>query len=194
MTKLPIRYLSIPLGANNKETKTWEPVVNRFEQRLSGWKRGLLSKGGRLTLIKNTLRNLPINYVSLQATPVSVAKKLEPIQCRFLWDEVEDKRKYHLVAWKELKKLIPIGGLGIQSSVEMDVALQVKWLWRFMNEEGALWRRIIVAKFGVEGNGWFACTALQSHGKTLWKRTGVGKERFHKCIRWKVGRGDKINF
>lgn len=51
--------------------------MDRFEKRLAGWKRGLFLKGGRLTLIKSTLGNLSIYYVSLMVIPKSVAKKLE---------------------------------------------------------------------------------------------------------------------
>lgn len=114
-SNLSIKYLSIPLGANYKNTRTWEPVVDRFDSQLAGWKEGLLSKGGQLTLIKSTLYKLPIHYLFLISIPVSVAKKLEAIQCRFLWGNVNDRRKFHLVAWKELKKPLAMGGLGILS-------------------------------------------------------------------------------
>lgn len=66
--------------------------------------------------------------------------------------------------------------------------------WRLMNEEGALWRQIIAVKFGVDKRGWFTCMALWSHGKSLWKKIGAGKERFLNCIRWNVGRSDRIRF
>lgn len=56
----------------------------RLERRLVGWKGNLLFKGGRLTLIKSTLSNLPLSYISLITIPMSVAKKLEAIKCRFL--------------------------------------------------------------------------------------------------------------
>lgn len=109
------------------------------------------------------------------------------IQCRFLWGDVDGRRKFHLVVWKELKKPIALDGLGIRLLVEMNEALQGKWLWSFMIEEDVLWRKIIAAKFGVEENGWFTCAALQSHGKSLWKRIGARKMRFQHCMRWKVG-------
>jgi hypothetical protein len=40
----------------------------------------LLSKGGRLTLIKSTLSNLPTYYSSLFPIPVGVANRLERLQ------------------------------------------------------------------------------------------------------------------
>lgn len=86
-SNLPIKYLGLPLGANYKDQRIWEPVISHVEMRLAGWKRGLLSKGGRLTLVKNTLSNLLIYYLSLFTIPCSAAKKLESIQSKFLWGE-----------------------------------------------------------------------------------------------------------
>lgn len=54
---------------------TWEPIMNRFEQRLAGWKRNLLSKGERLTLINSTLCNILKYYLSLITIPVGIARK-----------------------------------------------------------------------------------------------------------------------
>lgn len=56
---------------------------------------------------------------------------------RFLWGDVQDRRKYHLVTWNELKKPLPFGNLGLRSLVERNKVLQCKWLLRFMSEEGA---------------------------------------------------------
>ncbi|XP_015950345.1 uncharacterized protein LOC107475226 [Arachis duranensis] len=73
---LPIKYLGIPLGANPKRTKTWRPVINKIEERLSGWKGKLLSKAGKLVLIKAVINNLPMYYLSIFRMSVTVAKKL----------------------------------------------------------------------------------------------------------------------
>ena len=49
-----------------------------------------LSKGGRLTLIKSTLSNIPTYYLSLFQIPVRMAKKIEKIQRDFLWGGAGD--------------------------------------------------------------------------------------------------------
>ena len=52
-------YLGMPLGTLYKTASIWNPILERMEKKLSGWKRLYLSKGGRLTLLKSTLSSLP---------------------------------------------------------------------------------------------------------------------------------------
>jgi len=77
-------YLGLPLGASYKFVSTWKGVVEKMKRRLAGWKRMYLSKGGRLTLIKSTLSNLPMYLLSMFPIPLKVANRLEKIQKGFL--------------------------------------------------------------------------------------------------------------
>ena len=76
---LPSSYLGLPLGASFKSKVVWEPVVERFRKKLAGWKSVLLSRGGRLTLLKSSLWSLPIFFMSFFTIPVSIAHCLEKI-------------------------------------------------------------------------------------------------------------------
>ena len=62
---LPMSYLGMPLGAHFKDASIWNPILERVEKKLSGWKQLYLSKGGRLTLLNSTLLSLPTYYLSL---------------------------------------------------------------------------------------------------------------------------------
>ena len=64
---LLMKYLGLPLGAKSKDKSIWNPILEKMERRLEGWKRLYLSKGGRVTLIKSTISNLPTYFLSLFA-------------------------------------------------------------------------------------------------------------------------------
>ena len=62
---LPTIYLGLPLGMRCNAILVWDGVEERFRRKLANWKRQYISKGGRLTLIRNTLSNLPIYIMPL---------------------------------------------------------------------------------------------------------------------------------
>ena len=49
---LPLKYLGLPLGASFKDKMVWNPILEKMEQRLAGWKRLYLSRGARLLLLR----------------------------------------------------------------------------------------------------------------------------------------------
>ncbi len=70
---LPMSYLGLPLGASFKASSVWNPILEKVERRLAGWKKLYLSKGERLTLLKSTLSSLPTYHLSLFKVPKHVA-------------------------------------------------------------------------------------------------------------------------
>jgi hypothetical protein len=66
VASLPLDYLGLPLGAPNNASHIWDSILEKMDSRLAGWKQPLLSKGGRVTLIKSTMANIPTYYVSFQ--------------------------------------------------------------------------------------------------------------------------------
>ena len=100
-SSLPLKYLGLLLGASHKEETIWNPVLEKMERRLAGWKRLFLSKGGKVTLIKSTLSSLPTYFPSLLPIPVKVANRMEKIQRDFLWSGT-DAPKVPLMKWAKV--------------------------------------------------------------------------------------------
>ena len=72
-----MKYLGMPLGTSFKAASIWNPILEKIEKKLSGWKRLYLSKSGRLMLIKSTFSSLPTYFLSLFTIPKVVAARLE---------------------------------------------------------------------------------------------------------------------
>ena len=106
-------YLGMPLGAHFKDASIWNPILERVEKKLVGWKWFYLSKGDGLTLLKSTLSSLPTYYLSLFTIPQHIAGKLERIQRNFFWGSCNEVFRYSLVAWDKVVWPVEIGGLGI---------------------------------------------------------------------------------
>ena len=180
-------YLGMPLGTLYKSTSIWNPILERMEKKLSGWKRLYLSKGGRLTLLKCTLSSLPTYYLSLFTIPKAVLIKLECIQRNFLWGSSVECLKYPLVAWE-------LGGLGIRKLVPFNQALLGKWLWRYGHETSHLRRRVIAMKYGEGKGSWCTRACSRAHGCGLWRSISEVWESFAKHFSVVVGDGSCIFF
>jgi hypothetical protein len=172
----------------------WANVIEKTERRLAGWKRMYLSKGGRLTLIKSTLSNLPTYYLSLFPIPKGIAHRLEKIQRDFLWGGLGEEFKFHLVNWKQICTPIQSGGLGIRNLALFNQALLGKWLWRFATEKRALWRRVIALKYGSLVGDWCSGPVSGPYGVSLWKSISRGWTDFSSFVSYKVGDGSHIKF
>jgi len=190
----PTTYLGLPLSAKFKEKAIWDPIIEKFEKRLSGWKSMYLSKGGRLTLIKSVLSSIPTYFLSLCPLPSSVANKLEAIQRNFFWGSFGSDFKFHLIRWNIVKQPLLLGGSGIRDLRLFNEALLGKWLWRFMNEKGNLWRKVVTIKYGDDGFGWFPSIARGSYGYSLWRYISKGWGRFFPRCSFEVGDGSSIFF
>ena len=124
---LPSTYLGLLLGALFKSISVWNGVKECFRKRLPMWKRQYLSKGGRATLIRSTLSNLPIYFMSLLRLPSSVRRRLEQIQRYFLWGGGILERKPHLVRWEVVCLSKKKGRLGVKCLSILNKTLLSKW-------------------------------------------------------------------
>ena len=71
-----MKYLGMPLETSFKTASIWNPILEKMEKKLSGWKRLYLSKGGRLTLLRSTVSSLPMYFLSLFTIPKAMAARL----------------------------------------------------------------------------------------------------------------------
>ena len=118
----------LPLGASYKSKAVWDPDIKRFHKRLAGWKAKLLSKGGRLTLLKSTLWSFPIYFMSIFIIPASTAHQAVRIMKDFLWNSNKSGNGVHWVNWDEIGLPKQEQGLGIRPLRVMNEELKTKWL------------------------------------------------------------------
>lgn len=74
-------------------------MIEKISSKLDTWKVSLLSKGGRLTLVKATLAAMPNYLLSPFTIPVFEANRMESMFKRFIWDDDLDHHMYCLVDW-----------------------------------------------------------------------------------------------
>lgn len=100
----------------------------------------------------------------------------------------------HLVKWEEVIKPKAVGSLGLSNLEFKNWAILAKWWWRFGEEREALWRGIIVAKYGEDEWGWEPSRVRRSCVSGNIPRVGnlayVGAEVFWRGVGFKAGEGE----
>nr|GEY44593.1 RNA-directed DNA polymerase, eukaryota [Tanacetum cinerariifolium] len=127
----------------------WADIVQKLRSRLSKWKVKTLSIGGRLTLLKSVLVASPLYNMSIYRVPKGVLKEMEAVRCNFSNGVDPVGKKITWVSWDKVLASKKNGGLGVSSFHALNRALLLKWVWRFISQEGSLWYRVIQALYGA---------------------------------------------
>ncbi|GMI94627.1 hypothetical protein HRI_003132000 [Hibiscus trionum] len=152
---------------------------------------------GRITLVKSVLSNLPVYYLSIFRAPVSVANSLNRLFAKFIWGHNKAKA-IHWIKWDTLCLPRDLGGMGLVDVKVKNQALLNKWLWCFGTENDKLWRRVIVAKYGLSNDNLTPCEG--SFGKESWVWRNISRparnndDPFTKHLKFLLGDGKSINF
>lgn len=197
---LPLTYLGLPIGGLTSRIASWEPIIKKMEKKLTSWRGSLLSIRGRVTLIKSSLTNLPLYYMSLYPIPQAVIKKIISIQRQFLWSGSMKKNAMSLVKWETLQLPRKLGGLSLGNILHRNLSLMFKWLWRYFCEPEAMWRNVIQCKYKYPSS--FRIQELKPHKQGgPWKsicasilKHEQSKELALKGIRCKIGNGENSFF
>lgn len=104
----------------------------------------LLSRAGRLTLIKYVLDNLPIYYLGHFKMPKQVVRKIISIQSRFFWG-MKDRGSI-------IQKPKRLGGLGVSGIVLKNASLLFKKWWHFATDNSPLWKQIVCSCHNLDGS------------------------------------------
>nr|GEY84655.1 RNA-directed DNA polymerase, eukaryota [Tanacetum cinerariifolium] len=142
------RYLGVMVGECMSRHKAWTDTVLKLRSRLCNWKVKTLSIGGRLTLLKSVPGASPLYNMSIYKVPRGVLKSMETIRSKFFNGADYLDKKITWAAWGKVLASKKNGGLGVSSFHALNRALLLKWVWRFISQDGSLWFRVIQVLYG----------------------------------------------
>src|SRR3954466_12504482 len=68
-----------------------------------------------------------------------IIKEIRGLLSNFLWNGNANKRSIHWVKWENVCKPKEKGGLGIRDVGDMNRFVLLKWKWRILKEDRAIW-------------------------------------------------------
>jgi hypothetical protein len=187
------RYLGVNFSPGRTTGGKFNNIIEKIQNRLSGWKQKCLSFAGRLTLSKSVLSYIPYYHMQYAKLPKIICNEMEKIQRSFLWGDTDQSRRPHLVGWDVCCLPKNEGRLGINRPQHMNDVFLMKMLWNLINNPNDLWSRVLYSKYG-RNNDLRITMNSQPYDSPLWKALSGIWENFRQNIVWQLGDEININF
>ncbi|KAH9671615.1 putative ribonuclease H protein [Citrus sinensis] len=193
VTKNLGKYLGLPILHSRVTKATYQGILDKVQQRLSGWNAKHLSLAGRITLVQSVIQALPVYAMQSTKITVSVLTKIEQSCKHFIWSGNADQRKLNLIRWDTLYQPKSCGSLGLKDLSHMNMALLMKIGWGLVNSPNTFWVQVLTSKYKVDT----MCLSgsLQTrNGSYLWRAVGKVWDHVLKGTHWALGDGKRVKF
>ncbi|KAJ1689310.1 hypothetical protein LUZ63_013465 [Rhynchospora breviuscula] len=163
-TTLPIQYLGLPLTDRRPDKATYQLLIDKLTNRLSGWKAKLLSRAGRVVLASSVLSTIPIFFMSVFKLPAWVIRSIDRIRRDFIWKgAVHPAKGVHLLSWDRVCLPKNLGGFGLINLTLHNLSLLLRWWWRIHDNPTSQWGTITRILYG---------NSERSTPPLTWKQSG----------------------
>lgn len=164
ISSFPCTYLGLPLQARKPTKQTYQPMVQKIANRLSGWKRKFMTYPGRELLIKTVLTAMPTYFLTIFKPARWAISHIDRFRRSFLWKGTnpENIRGGHcLVNWETCQLPRYLGGLGIKDLENFGRVLQLRWIWHNWDNQDKPWKYLFKNEDAVDRQLFFASTYVQ---------------------------------
>jgi hypothetical protein len=95
LSDFPCKYLGVPLSPHKLTKEQVPPIIDKIVDRLTSWKADLLTKAGRMVLVRFVLTSILIYIIMAIDLPPWALKAIDKIRRCFLWKGRRDVRGGH---------------------------------------------------------------------------------------------------
>ncbi|CAN1347607.1 Putative ribonuclease H protein At1g65750 [Linum perenne] len=141
------RYLGVPVLHERVTKHTYQDVIDRIDQRLSGWKAKSLTLAGRVTLAQSVLSAIPAYVMQTSVLQGATCEAIDKRIRDFVWGSTKDAKKRWRPSWDRICTPKENGGLGLLLARELNRAFMTKLAFTFFQNEDLLWVRILQSKY-----------------------------------------------
>lgn len=145
--------LGVSIHWKKLHVECWDTLIDKIEKRLQRWKSKLLSIEGRVTLLNSVISAISLYWIAIYKIPTKVWLHIDMLRRRFLWYGGSSIRKMiSLVDWQVVCARKDQGGLGLLNLNTINIALLVKWWYRFSDPAvTGKWKSILLSEYGRHG-------------------------------------------
>lgn len=119
-----------------------------MQERIEGWDKKFLSKGGKELLLKTVSQALPSYAMSIFLLPKQLCSDMENLMCKYWWRaSVNQSKGIHWMSWDRMCAKKSEGGTGFRKMADFNLALLGKQTWRLATNPNSLVSKIFKAMY-----------------------------------------------
>lgn len=172
------KYLGLPLLNDRVSKVRFNFVIQKIQNRLTGWKAQNLSLAGRRMLIQSVLAGIPTYAMQSVWLPQATCNALLEVQ-------IQDKNILHLIKWEKITKLNAKGGLVIHEARSANTAQLAKIRSRLITGSDTPCARVLRSKYIKQGS--FKNWKIKQNQSSTWKGIIKSMNMVTGGYRWKLG-------
>ncbi|XP_026442305.1 uncharacterized protein LOC113341766 [Papaver somniferum] len=180
-------YLGIYPLTSDYRIASFDYLVDKFNTRLPGWRFPFTNMAGRTVLLKTSLSSIPIYCMGICLLPKCVTQEIDKIMRCFWWGHSTDEKKLHFFNWAKVFLSKEDGGLGIRNMELMNIALVCKLAWRFLENEDAMWVKLMDVKYIHDESFW--TTSEPNNCSSIWSSLLEVMEYLLDNVIWQISNG-----
>lgn len=105
-------YLGLPNMLSRKKSSVFGFIKERLQEKLLGWDKKKLSKGGKEVLLKSVAQTLPNYSMSVFLLPHDLCRDLEMLMTKYWWrNDISKGNSIHWMCWNRLCVAKSNGGM-----------------------------------------------------------------------------------
>jgi hypothetical protein len=144
ITSLPCTYLGMPLSLRRLRRIDIQPLIDKIAARLGHWKGKLMSKAGRLTLLRVVLSALPVFLMTTHPLSAWAVAQIDKLRRAWLWAASDVCNPGQCkVSWKLVCRPREVGGLGVLDLKRFNNALRLRWIWLAKTGADKPWKGLL---------------------------------------------------
>lgn len=177
----PLKYLGLPLTYGSVKIAFFNPLFDKLQKWLAGWKSKFLSLGGRLQLLRSSVNNYLTYWFRFMAIPKGILKRICSFTAKFFYHSGEGN-KLHTISWAQTTLPKEKGGIGLLSASTLNDLCKIKVLWKLSQGESFFAKWCKSKYLSVWNN-------MPQRYSPLWKGIKEIAHRFQHKISYSIGDG-----
>ncbi|KAL8091729.1 hypothetical protein AgCh_034115 [Apium graveolens] len=185
------KYLGLPNIVGRNKNVMFGFLKDRLADRIQGWDKSWLCKGGKEILLKMVAQSLPSHAMSILVLPTQTCTDMERLMTKFWWKSSSKKdRSISWMSWDRMCRRKSQGGIGFRKLRDFNIALVGKQGWRLIANETSLVSKIYKARYFP--NNSFLTATIGKNPSYVWRIIMEAQILLKKGAVYRVGSGMSV--